>query len=85
MHGKDVSQNEIFVDASLKMVGGYFNGKVYAIEIPEPIQNIASIVHLEAVNILVAFKLWAKYWKNSKVIIWCDNVAVVHAFTFHKI
>ena len=85
MHGKDVSHHEIFVDASLKMVGGYFKGKVYAIEIPEPIQNIASIVHLEAVNKLVAFKLWAKYWKNSKVIIWCDNVAVVHAFTFHKI
>ena len=36
IHGKDVSQNEIFVDASLKMVGGYFQGKVYAIEIPEP-------------------------------------------------
>ena len=67
------------------MVGGYFEGKVYATEIPEPIQIIASIVHLEAVNILVTFKLWAKLWKDSKVIIWCDNAAVVNAFTFHKI
>ena len=53
MHRKDVVQHEIFIDASLKMVGGYFQGKVYAVEIPEPIQNIASIIHLEAVNILV--------------------------------
>ena len=36
-------------------------------------------------NILVAFKLWAKLWKDSKVIIWCDNIAVVNAFTFPKI
>ena len=85
MHRTNVIQHEISVDASLKMVGGYFQGKVYAIEIPEPIQNIASIVHLAAVNILVAFKLWAKLWKDTKVIIWCDNLVVVHAFTSHKI
>ena len=48
------------------MVGGYFQGKVYAVEIPEPIQNIASIVHLGAVNILVAFKLWVNLWKKCK-------------------
>ena len=47
--------------------------------------NTASIVHLEAVTILVAFKLWAKLWRNSKVIIWCDNAAVVNAFVFYKI
>ena len=47
--------------------------------------NITSIVHLEAANTLKAFKLWAHYWKNSKLIIWCDNLAVVQAFTFHKI
>ena len=85
MHRKYVIQHELFVDASLKMVGGYFQGKVYATKIPEPIQNIALIVHLEAVNVLVAFKLWAKVWKDSKLIIWCDNAAVVHAFTSHKI
>ena len=67
------------------MVGGYFEGKVYATDIPEPIQNIASIVHLEAVNILVAFKLWAKLWKNSEATIWCDDATVVTAFVFYKI
>ena len=51
MHRKDVSQNEIFVDVSLKMVCGYFKGKVYAIEIPEPIQNIASIVHSQQAQV----------------------------------
>ena len=47
--------------------------------------NIASIVHLEAANILIAFKLWAHHWENSKVNIWCDNIAVIHAFTSCKI
>ena len=45
--------------------------------------NIASIVHLKAVSILVAFKLLAD--KISEVILWCDNYAVVNAFSCHKI
>ena len=46
---------QVYVDASLCMVGVYFQGKVYAVEVPIAIPNIASIVHLEAANILVAF------------------------------
>ena len=76
---------EVYVDASLTRVGGILNNNVYSTAIPQPILNIASIVHLEAANILIAFELWASYWENSKLTIWCDNLAVVHAFTFCKI
>ena len=76
---------EVYVDASLTRVGGIFNNNVYSTAIPQPILNIASIVHLEAASILIAFKLWAPCWENSKLIIWCDNLAVVHAFTSCKI
>ena len=85
IHNKESKCHEVYVDASLTRVGGIFDNNVYSTTIPEPILNIASIVHLEAANILIAFKLWAHYWENSKVTIWCDNIAVVHAFTSCKI
>ena len=52
---------QVYVDVSLRMVGGYFQGKVYAVEVPLAILNVASIVHLEAANILVAFKTCCIY------------------------
>ena len=72
------------MDASLRMVGGYFQSTVYAVEVPLAILNIASIVHLEAANILVAFKTWCQHWSNQKILLWCDNIAVVNAFSHHK-
>ena len=48
------------------------------------ILNIVSIVHLEAANILVAFKIWCKHLSNKKILLWCDNIAVVSAFSHHK-
>ena len=36
--------------------GGHFQDKVYAVEVAPAILNIASVLHLEAVNILVALK-----------------------------
>ena len=47
--------------------------------------KIVFIQHLEAANLLVGFKLWAHHWRNSKLTCWCDNLAVVHAFTVYKI
>ena len=75
---------QVYVDASLRMVGGYFQSTVYAVEVPLAILNIASIVHLEAANILVAFKTWCQHWSNQKILLWCDNIAVVNAFSHHK-
>ena len=55
---------QVYVDVSLCIVGGYLQGKLYAVEVPLAILNIASIAHLEAANILVAFKTWCKHWSN---------------------
>ena len=44
-----------------------------------------SIVHLEAANIILTLNYWKKSLKNSHIVIWCDNFAVVNAFTHHKI
>ena len=60
---------KVYVDASLRMVGGYFQGTVYAIEVPLAILNIASTVHFEAANTLVAFKTWCKHWLNKKILL----------------
>ena len=45
---------------------------------------MSSIVHIEAANILLALRCWAKNWANATVLIWCDNLAVVNAFTFNR-
>ena len=42
------------------------------------------IVHLEMINILLTLRVWGKAWKDSKVIIKCDNQAVVSVLTSGK-
>ena len=48
----------------------------YAVAIPEYCHNFA-IVHLEMLNILVSFRVWCQYWSKRRIIIKCDNQAVV--------
>ena len=31
----------------------------------------------EMLNILIALRVWGKRWQDSRVVIWCDNRAVV--------
>ena len=73
--------SEIYVDSCLTGMGAFYQGKVYAIAIHASLSS-KSIVHLEAVNVLVALRCWAE---SSHCLIWCDNWAVVNAFTSHKI
>ena len=45
-----------------------------------PIQrgyNNWTIVHLEMVNILIAVRLFKRQWASSRVLIHCDNEAVI--------
>ena len=69
-------QATIELDACLKGLGAVYVGQVYAIPIPQYCQNF-SIVHLEMLNILVAVRVWKQYWKNKRVLLKCDNQAVV--------
>ena len=75
----------IYVDACLTGVGAKYENLVYFCEIPEYFRLVGSIVHFEAVNILVAVRMWAQKFKDKNIFIWCDNWAVVNAFNNNKI
>ena len=67
---------QVHLDASLTGFGGAYNCMVYSLAIPKNYEKYA-IVHLQALNIVVASKLWEKAWENKQVNVFCDNMAVV--------
>ena len=69
-------QMTIELDACLVGLGAICINQVYAIKIPKNYENY-SIVHLEMLNILVALRVWAKQWASKKILLKCDNQAVV--------
>ena len=76
--------HEIFVDASLNAVGAKYGNVIYTCDIPDTLKSMGSIVHFEAANILLAARCWAKKWADATVLIYCDNLAVVNAFTHNR-
>ena len=64
------------LEASLQGLGAMCGQEIYAIALSKGYQNY-NIVHLEMVNILVAVRTWAHQWQDRKVVIHCDNQAVV--------
>ena len=61
-------------------MGGIFENQCYALQIPKNFNNY-SIVHLEMLNIVVAIKVSANQWRDKKLRIKCDNMAVVEVLT----
>ena len=72
-----LANNQQFIDACLTGVGGIWGHKVYTVPIPHFQDFYPSITHLEMLNLLVAFRLWANHWAQSLVYIFCDNLAIV--------
>ena len=68
------------LDASLQGLGAMCGQEIYAIALPKGYHNY-NIVHLEMINILVAVRTWAHQWQGRKVVIHCDNQAVVSVLT----
>ena len=64
------------LDACLTGMGGCWNPKVYSVPIERNYKTF-TIVHLETLNLLVAMRLWADHWSSQKVVLFCDNQAVV--------
>ena len=85
IHPINVFTNHIFVDASLKGMGAKFGNKVYGMPVDNQLQEVCTIVHLEAANVMLAIRTWAKLLLNSECIIWCDNEAVVNSFQSFRI
>ena len=71
------------LDACLDGLGGVWKNLVYHLPIPQHYLGL-TIVHLEMVNILVALKIFGPLWTNKKVLVKCDNQAVVAVLTHSK-
>ena len=78
-------RKEVWVHASLMQVGAKYENCVYSYDIPEELKNVGSIVHFEAANVLAAIRTSFEEWQDATITVWCDNLAVVNAFTNQKI
>ena len=75
---------QVFIDASLTGLGGYWNGRAYATPVYSILGFKLGIVHLEMFNILLALRSWAKFWAHQSILIHCDNMAVVQVVRLGK-
>ena len=73
--------HSIELDASLQGMGAWWGSEVYTLTIC--FMNL-QIVHLEMLNILAALRVWQEPWRNSKISIACDNLAVVQVLNSGK-
>ena len=73
----------VHLDASLTGLGGVYGQMVYTLDIPKDYMHY-SIVHLEILNIMVALKVWAYYWQDKYIELFCDNLAVVQVLQTGK-
>ena len=72
----DPVHSHIELDASLQGLGAVCDNEVYAIPLALGVGGY-NIVHLEMLNILVALRVWGHKWVNKKIVVHCDNQAVV--------
>ena len=68
------------LDACLVGLGGVWKNYVYHFPVARGFMQW-TIVHLEMVNILLAVRAFAVHWSHKKVLIKCDNEAVVCVLT----
>ena len=68
----------LHLDACLTGMGAVWRDRVYATPIVQIPNFILTIVHLEMLNIVIVLRTWAKYWQHTRVVLFCDNLAVVH-------
>ena len=76
-------QATIELDACLQGLGAIYRNQVYVFPIPQYCDSF-SMVHLEMLNILVAIRVWGKVWKHQRILIKCDNQAVVSVLNSGK-
>ena len=74
----------IELDACLDGLGGVWKNYVYHVPIPRHYLAL-TIVHFEMINILVALKVFGPFWATKKVLVKCDNQAVVTVLTITRL
>ena len=73
----------VYLDACTTGLGAIYETQVYALPLPDAWQNV-NIATLEMLNILVALKVWHSQWAGHRVLIHCDNQAVVSVLNTGK-
>ena len=71
-----IPTRNVYLDAWTTGLGAIYEVQVYALPLPKEWQT-ANIASLEMINILVALKVWHLQWAGHRVLIHCDNQAVV--------
>ena len=69
--------HDLFLDACLSGVGALWKDRVYASPVQDILNFSPTIVHLEMINLVIALRMWGKYWANSVATAHCDNIVVV--------
>ena len=70
-----VPKDVIELDACLTGCGAWCASQYYGREFPKcTIEEGHSIAHLEMLNLVVAVKLWAKWWAGHRIKIRSDNM-----------
>ena len=68
----------LHINACLQSVGGVWKQYVYSGKLPHIFHGSQfSITHCEMINILVTIRIWGSHWRNKRVVIKTDNMAVV--------
>ena len=70
----------VHLDACTTGLGAIYENQVYALQLPNSWSQ-HNIAQLEMINILVALKVWHNQWAGQRVVINCDNQAVVAVLT----
>ena len=66
-------------DSSLTGIGGFWNGCYFHAQFPESIiRKCLHIGVLEILSIIICLKLWGKYFKGQRIVVFCDNLNVCH-------
>ena len=57
--------SSVHLDVCLTGVEAIWENRVYAAPAPSIPGFILKIVHLEMINIVIALRMWGKYWRHS--------------------
>ena len=77
IYGHKPTTEILELDACFTGLGGRWQNIVYHLPIDRGYANLG-IVQLEMINILVALHTFGSTWKGKRILVKCDNDAVVH-------
>lgn len=75
----DSSSINLFTDASGVGIGGFFSGAWFSIALN--LTHKYSITFIELLAIVVAVFSWGEAWKNKQLVLYTDNLAIVHVWS----